>query len=211
MNQGLYGWSVVIGGSFLIAIGGLVTTKGWNILSTYSQRKTLVQTLYQELAYNDVLISTNPYLSGVELSDNELNGILPLFSSQTSQNLFVSGLFPYKNKDDMLLSLIASFYNTTVLQLNTYIESMNDGLIKTWKSPDNRRKAFQNVTNSSLFKDFQKLQIRYIQLLKSKYKFLQSPEKPPFSEEELLKHCDKHFKFNDINKEPNETQKDKIN
>jgi hypothetical protein len=195
MNPELSGWICIIIGTLSIGCGGFLTTKGWNLLNIDSRRKALIQAIYQELTYNDVLSSKFPYVYEDTIKDKDLYVMFPLFSSMATENLVASGLFVYTDKKDFSINNLSLRYVDETNQLNMYIKSVNDGLLRWWKTPEARRKAYQSVSNSGIFKDFIKFQKEYLDFLTEKYRFLLPPDKSSFNIKAVQDYYGNRFGF----------------
>ena len=125
------GWLCVIAGSFFIAIGGFLTTKGWSEFSNHFNRQTLISSAMRELEQN------NKYLKDMDKCVEQLSNLdqvylLPTFQYNAIQLIQTSSLF--SKRDSSLLSTASSFLynvnptNDSVLKLNIIFSDTSPSL-----------------------------------------------------------------------------------
>ena len=155
------GWLCVISGSLFVAIGGLLTTKGWVEFSNHSKRQTLIKCAVLELDQNI------KYLDDMDkcfehISDLDQVYLLPTFNLNTIQSIQTSPLF---SKDSDLLVATSSFlYN--VNPVNNSVLKLNNEFSGTTSTLDQKKNTYISFHETSLMTRFrQKQDVLYKQLL----------------------------------------------
>ena len=144
------GWLCVIAGSLFIAIGGFLTTKGWNEFSNHSKRQTLISSAMRELEQN------NKYLKDMDKGFGQLSNLdqvylIPTFHYNAIQLIQTSSLF--NKKDSSLLSAASSFlYN--VNPVNDSVLKLNIIFSDTSPSLEHKKNTYVSFYKSPLLKRF---------------------------------------------------------
>ena len=146
------GWLCVITGSFFIAIGGFLTTKGWDEFSNHSKRQTLLTSAMRELDQN------SEYLKDMDkhfqiLSTLDQVYLLPTFHFNSVQAIQTSPLFT--KKDEVLLNSAFSYlYN--VNPTNDSIQKLNIIFSGERPSIQHKKETYGSFYNSNLLQRFRK-------------------------------------------------------
>ena len=125
------GWLCVISGPLFIAIGGFLTTKGWDEFSNHNKRKTLVTSAMRELAQNSKYLNDMDKHFQLLPSLNQVY-LLPTFHFSSIQTIKTSPLF--KEKDESLLNSAFSYLynvnpiNDSILKLNIIFSDESSSL-----------------------------------------------------------------------------------
>ncbi|MFA5252596.1 MAG: hypothetical protein WC454_08445 [Phycisphaerae bacterium] len=148
------GWLCVIVGSFCIAVGGFLTTKGWNEFSNHSERKKLISSAMRELEQN------NKYLEDMNTAFEQLSNLdqvylIPTFHYNVIQLIQTSSLF--NEEDNSLLSVASSFlYN--VNPVNDSVLKLNIVFSDTSPSLQHKKNTYASFYNSPLLERFRQKQ-----------------------------------------------------
>lgn len=153
-------------GPLLIGFGGLLTTLGWNEISNYSNRKTLITNAKRELEQNQKYLMDMKN-SFEQISKLDKTYLLPTFHYNAIQAIQISPLF--SKKDDNLLSATSSYlYN--VNPVNNSVLKLNNIFSGTEQSLQDKKNTYINFYSSPLMQKFrQKHEGLNRQLLKLKY------------------------------------------
>ncbi len=144
----------MIVGSFCIAVGGILTTKGWDKLSKHSERQMLISSAMQELEQND------KYLKDMDKCFEQLSNLdqvylLPTFHYNAIQLIQTS---PLCKRDSSLLDATSSFlYNVNPIN-NSVLKLNNEIFSDTRPSLQNKKDTYISFYNSPLLKRFRQKQ-----------------------------------------------------
>jgi len=144
------GWLCVISGSLFIAMGGFLTTKGWDEFSSHSKRNTLIASAVRELHQN------SEYLKDMEkhlqlLPSLDQVYLLPTFHFNSIQAIQTSPLF---TKDDGSLSSVVFSYLYNVNPVNDSILKLNGIFSGTSPSLERKKETYSNFYNSKILQRF---------------------------------------------------------
>ena len=144
----------VITGSLFIAIGGVLTTKGWSEFSNHSTRKTLISAAIRELDQN------NKYWADMDMAYEHISNLdqvylLPTFHYNGIQAISASPLF--SKRDGSMLS-VASSYLYNVHPTNDSVLKLNFNFSGTKTPLQQKKETYSSFYNSSLLKRFRQNQ-----------------------------------------------------
>ena len=144
------GWLCVISGSLFIAIGGFLTTKGWDEFSNHSKQRTLLTTAMRELEQN------SEYLKDMErhfqqLSDLEQVYLLPTFHFNAIQTVQTSPLFTKKG-GSLMNDTFSYLYN--VNPVNDSILKLNIIFSGSTSSLEHKKETYASFYNSKMMQRF---------------------------------------------------------
>jgi len=143
----------LIAGSLFIAVGGILTTKGWDKVSKHSERQTLISSAMRELEQND------KYLKDMDKGFEQLSNLdqvylLPTFHYTAIQLIQTS---PLCKRDSSLLDAASSFlYN--VNPINNSVIKLNEIFSDTRPSLSHKKDTYISFYNSPLLKRFRQKQ-----------------------------------------------------
>jgi len=140
-------------GAIAIAIGGLLTTKGWNEYSNHSARQTLISAGIRELDQN------TQYFEDMDEAQAKIAGLqqvylLPTFHYDGIQAIHLSPLF--SKEDRSVLSTAPSFvYN--VHPVNDSVRKLNDLFSDTGPPLEHKKKQYVSFYTSPIFQRFRQI------------------------------------------------------
>jgi hypothetical protein len=179
-----------------IAIGGLLTTKGWNVLDNHEQKKALIQAVVNELIMNDfALPCTNLPFDPNNEKLGEIHFMYPTFKSSTLNELITSSLFTLDNAADRKLILQIMRYETHISNFNRLLRDIDWECTRKGANQESRRKKYHEVSMSPLYQN-------YSNSHKATKKFLHKNYTWAFSER-VGKYLEKFMKRNVLLEDPN--------
>lgn len=116
-----------------IVVGGLLTTRGWNELERYSQKKALIVALAREWLLNELYYTYT--LGPMSLDANDPNFgkehfVYPQFRTSAQDHILTSSLFDLINlKDNELLKAVIG-YGESIKSFNALLAQMNEACSK---------------------------------------------------------------------------------
>lgn len=125
------GWLFVAIGAASIAVGGALTTLGWNKLNLRSRLEAIVSGVAREWEINDTLLSKEPLFISSEPNVLGSFGLYPRFKSSAVDAALSSGLFnPYNAHERDFLRALAD-YETTVADVNARLTVSDNFVLST--------------------------------------------------------------------------------
>ena len=119
MSQAVWGWSLVVGGTILVGLGGLVATLGWNKITAANQRQNAIVGIAREVRLNDRMIKEAIQLieRWTQRSENEAFSFETYRSSHVAGAL-TSGLLQPESKADQELLQALEDYDAAISRFN---------------------------------------------------------------------------------------------
>jgi hypothetical protein len=157
---------------FVIAIvcGGLLTTKGWNALRDYSQKKAIITSLAREWIENEIYQHVEPLF--FEPNDPNLGEkgftYIP-FKTFASNSIMTSNLFNLQDKDERELCQKAMFYEITATNCNIMFTLFDWDITRLATTKERRKEVYKLVVVSSQYRFFKELHNNIEVLLKKRY------------------------------------------
>jgi len=152
------GWVHVIIGSLSIALGGYLTTKGWNQFNSHAAKGSLVTAAQREWRQNDsYLVLMAEHHSKLDDIDTPL--LISTLHNDALQEILTSHLFDKKNEKDNRLLNVVSSYLLNIKPLNDSITKINN-IISGNIDSSHRKKTLSDFYSSALLKRFKKRQIQ---------------------------------------------------
>jgi hypothetical protein len=154
-----------------IAVGGLLTTKGWNEWGDYSQKKALTVGLAREWMVNELYQHKKP----LDLDPNDPNAgdvhySYPRFKTFALNSVLTSNLFDLRHKDDRELNEIAINYESFATSCNTMFNLLDSELTHNGTTKEHRKEQYSAVINySPLYSNFKRWHEAMGKVLKEKY------------------------------------------
>jgi hypothetical protein len=153
-----------------IAVGGLLTTKGWNEWGGYSQKKTLLTSLAREWLVNEILQHNKPL--SFDPNDPDLGEEFYMswnFENFASDSILTSSLFSLRDKDDLTLCFESMFYEITATSWNKWFTFLDDELTRKVTSKERTKEIYQQMVGSPVYKQFKEHHEKIRTLLVNKY------------------------------------------
>ena len=146
------GWVHVIIGSLAIALGGYLTTKGWNQFNCHSEKGSLITAAQREWRQNDTYLGLmSVHHSKLDDIDNPI--LMSTLHYDELQRVLTSYLFEKKNeKDKRLLNAIAD-YLQNLKPVNDSITKLNY-IVSGHINSDHRKITLSEFYRSALLKRF---------------------------------------------------------
>jgi len=154
-----------------IAVGGLLTTKGWNEWGNYSQKKTLLTALAREWLVNE----TYQHLKPLSFDPNDPNFgkktfMYYPFKTFTFNSVMASNLFDLRDKDELELCSKIMLYEMHATICNEWFTLLNWQLTRKSTTKERRKLLYQGMVGSPLYSSQFKESHREIEmLLKTRY------------------------------------------
>ncbi len=119
MSQAVWGWSLVVGGTILVGLGGLVATLGWNKITAANQGRNAIAGIAREVRLNDRMIKEAVSLieRWPQRSENEAFALETYRSSHVTGAL-TSGLLQPESKADQELLQALEDYEAAISRFN---------------------------------------------------------------------------------------------
>jgi hypothetical protein len=119
MSQDVWGWILVVGGTILVGLGGLIATLGWNKITAADQRRNAIAGIAREVRLNDRLIKEAVQLIERWPQRSENEGFSPeTYRSSHVAGALTSGLLQPEFKDDQKLLQTLEDYEAAISRFN---------------------------------------------------------------------------------------------
>jgi hypothetical protein len=169
---------------FIIAItvGGLLTTKGWNELEQYSQKKALIVGLAREWLLNELYTHGEPM--SFDANDPNLGKehmMYPQFKTSAQDRILTSSLFDLSNRRDNELLIAIIKYEDTINKFNTLLVWSNDDCVKFSESvkQQKRKEVYLAVRDKApLHIHFKRFHKELLELLEKEYSWALTEARP---------------------------------
>jgi hypothetical protein len=162
------GWLLVIVGAAVIGVGGVLTTLGWNKLSSRSQMMNLLMAIAHEWEINNTLLYMEPLFNSDDDAILMSRCLYPRFKRSAMNNALTSGLFhPSVDDAKRFLRTIAD-YETVVADVNARLD-VSDNLATTSENVVKIGEHRRHLQTSRGFTDFKKQHQKLYELLKTNY------------------------------------------
>ncbi len=156
-----------------IAVGGLLTTKGWNELACYSQKKALIVGLAREWLINEANMNKAPM--SFDANDPNIGKehlMYPQFRTSAQDHILTSALFDLRNREDNELLSVIIAYEGMIKDLNVLLTLENEFCMKV--SEDSKQQRRKNTyiavrDRMPLTKNFKKLHKDLLKILLKEY------------------------------------------
>jgi len=156
-----------------IAVGGLLTTKGWNELERYSQKKALIVGLAREWLLNDLQLHFEPM--SFDANDPNLGKehfMYPQFRTSAQDHILTSSLFDLSNQRDNKLLKVVIGYEESINTFNTLLAWMNEacGKFPEDVKQQKRKEVYLRIRDKApLHKHFKRSHKELLELLEKEY------------------------------------------
>jgi hypothetical protein len=127
----LKGWVLILVGAFFIALGGVLTTLGWQRLGDRSQKRSLIAAVTRELEINDTLLA-NPVFTSDDQAVLKSALLYPRFRSSATNNILTSGLFDPTLADDRVFVRAVADYQESANDTNSRLNVSDNYIVATW-------------------------------------------------------------------------------
>jgi len=162
-------------GAAAIAVGGLLTTWGWNNLNTCQQRHALVTSVAQEWRLNQYKLKREDGPFAGKLYDNTGKAWrYPLFRESALNGVVTSGLFSFGNQKDKQLLRAIGFYLQSIEGLNRASTRANWSLEQDANSAE---KYHHMLVDSHWYNRFEIKHEEMKELLENNYKWTMAEQK----------------------------------
>jgi hypothetical protein len=153
-----------------IAVGGVLTTKGWNEWGSYSQKKTLLTSLARQWLVNEITQHIEPL--SIDLNDPNLGEkymrYIP-FKTSAFNSVMTSNLFNLQDKDERELCSETMLYEITANNCNTTFTLLDWDLSRERVTKERRKAIYQGVVKSNFYRAFKESHNSMEVLLKKRY------------------------------------------
>lgn len=174
MEHVMRGWLLILGGALLLAVGGILTTLGWNRLKERSQMRTLISAVAREWQLNNKLLTSDPLFTGSDDAALGSHRLYPRLYTTASAGVLASGLFnPEDQRDRKLLRAIAD-YQEGLRDVNGRL-SVSDGFVTSTQDAGKIQAHRRHVLESAGFKGLLLQHPQIGGLLKAQYRWAEQP------------------------------------
>lgn len=118
----------VLIGAIVLAVGGVMTTLGWNILSERSQIRNLISAVARQWEINNKLLTADPLFNGSDEEVLKSHRLYPRFYTNATDAVLASGLFNPKDKADREFLRMIADYQSTINDVNSRL-GVSDGFV----------------------------------------------------------------------------------
>jgi hypothetical protein len=155
--------------AIVIAIGGTLTTKGWNQLDNHEQKKALIEAVFRELSLNERQLKDHVLFVKTDEETLKSRLLYPRLYTTSLSAILRSSLFkPTKNsKDDMLLTTIRD-YEDCVRDFNARLQVM-DNFVASTKDVNVVEAHRRNLIQSRGFKQMCEEHNKVIEFFRNNY------------------------------------------
>ncbi len=174
--------------AIIIAVGGTLTTKGWNIISFGEQRNNLIRAITQEWLSNSARLVSPPMKGETHYVKEDGEHVwrpFPTLRTNALNTILSSGFWDYGNQMDRKFLDVVADYEKRVIAANRKFRSYDDFFSKI-KDPNERIMRTKEVRRLTYEKDwFKSLENRQNQVGKlvwSEYKWAITTQLPEASE-----------------------------
>ena len=165
------GWLFVGIGAIAIAIGGVLTTKGWNLLNVSRQKKNLIRSMAQEWIMNGISLGKPPISRATDGKKPGRKIMYPTLRTSALSNLIASGIFQFGHSKEGKLLLRAVNYQTSLVTSNNEFNIINGELNKSSTSDKITEIYHTQIIESGWFKSFKQQHELMRQLLREHYRW----------------------------------------
>jgi hypothetical protein len=155
-----------------VAIGSLLTTKGWNEWGNYSQKRALIVGLAREWRLNDFYARGEPMSFDVNDPNlGQMHFMYPQFRTSTQDRILTSELFnPNDRKDRELLNVVV-VYEGVIKDFNILLYWDNEACARFSKDvrQKERKKLYLEVREAPLHVLFKRSHTALLNLLEKEY------------------------------------------
>lgn len=125
------GWSFVLLGAVLVAVGGVLATLGWDKLSLRSRFEAVVSGVAREWEINDVLVRKDPLFASEDPNVLGSFRLYPRFHSSAVDSALGSGLFRPSNPDERAFLRALADYETVIADVNARLSVSDNFVLST--------------------------------------------------------------------------------
>ncbi len=153
-----------------IAVGGLLTTKGWNELEYYSQKKALIVSLAREWILNEAYYTLMMSLDVNDPNFGKQHLMYPQFRTFAQNNILTSPLFDLRNTKDKKLILATIDYEEAIKYFNMLLSWENEDC---FHFPENAKQQGRKNIYFTI-REYTPLRIHFKEYHSELYKLLQN-------------------------------------
>lgn len=163
-----------------IGKGSILTTKGWNLLNNYEQKKALIRALAREWLVNELYQHIEPL--SFDPNDPNLGEkriiYLP-FKTFASNSVLTSHLFDLQDKDERELCRTTCLYEINATTCNIMFTLLDWDLTREGTAKERRKEVYQQVVRYNRpYREFKESHEKLRKILKEKYKWALEEAKP---------------------------------
>lgn len=175
---------LVLAGSIMVAKGGTLQTKGWNIISLGEQRSNLIRVLTQEWLMNSGKLLSSPMKGETHYKKEDgkyVRRFFPFLTSHAPNAILSSGLWNSGNQMDREFLDAVTNYEMNVTGSNREFRDYDDSLSKI-KDPNESimqtKEAIRVICEKSWFKSLKDWQNHLGKLIWSEYRWTIETQQP---------------------------------